>query len=272
MPALLEEKPNALVPAILALDPLGDDLRVAILVAAEAGFSGVALSVRHPTLAALRTSLTARRHLRHTLASRGLKLACLRCSVPRANGCGIFDSAGVDRCIDEVTAAICLAWEFQAPLVEAYIGEPHSPALPAASFHGAVDALAREADRAGVRVVLASGAVRLLADLLSLVNVPCLQANLDTLRLFTADGGVEESANILAGKIGLWTCADVIRIGGSIRTVELGTGQAHPEKILAVLRNQEFTGPILIDVRDLPDPIHAAHRAAAVLRGIMRRS
>jgi sugar phosphate isomerase/epimerase len=258
----------ALFRAALALDPLGDDLRAAMDLAAGAGFSGVAVGARHPTLAPANLGPTGRRHLRRTLASRGLQLTCLR-SGARAGG--IFDPATADRCVTEALAAIQLAGDLKAPTVSVYLGDPGPGAPPPETWRRAVDALAEQADRVGIQLALSSSAVAPLARILAVINAPWVQANLDTLRLLGAGDNLESALPTLAGRIGLWTCADAVRSGNALRPVELGCGQAQPEKILSALREIDFHGPIVADVRDLSNPAAAATRAATFLRTELSR-
>jgi sugar phosphate isomerase/epimerase len=56
-----------------------------------------------------------------------------------------------------------------------------------------------------------------------------------------------------------------------VRAAVLGEGQLPLRELVAMLREQGFDGPWVVDVRELGDGAGAARRAAEVLRGVMGR-
>jgi sugar phosphate isomerase/epimerase len=93
------------------------------------------------------------------------------------------------------------------------------------------------------------------------MDAPSLAANLDSARVVAAGGSPREAAEMLAGRIALWTCTDALRNGSNVQMTPLGSGQAESREVVNNLKDQDFTGPIIVDVRDLTNPAQAAQQA-----------
>ena len=142
-----------------------------------------------------------------------------------------------------------------------YIGEPTDQQKISGDVAEIFRLLARHADRTGVVAALSCGQSPWLLQLLSSLNAPSLAAHLDSARIVAAGGSARHAAEMLAGHLALWTCTDAIRTGLSVQITPLGSGHAESREVVNILKNQDFTGPIVVDVRDLPHPVQAAEHA-----------
>ena len=66
--------------------------------------------------------------------------------------------------------------------------------------------------------------------------------------------------------------ADAVRAGKSVRAAMLGEGQLPLDEIMQLLREHGYSGPLVVDVRDLPDGIAGARHAADILRKLFHRA
>jgi sugar phosphate isomerase/epimerase len=246
----------------LALDALDGDLKSTIEIARSAGFSGVAIGVRHPQISGDDFGRTARRDLERFLRSRSMYMACIRAG---SGSGGLFDSRSMDSCMAAAADAIELARDLGTRLIALYIGEPPEKVKNASAIESALHELLGNADAAGATMVISSGDVDLLAALLKTFSTGGLMANLDTLKILSAGRTIDDAMKAFAGRVGLWTCADAKINGGMVRPAVLGTGSVGLKEIYITLTEQSFTGPVVVDVRDLSDPVYAAKMAGKYL-------
>jgi sugar phosphate isomerase/epimerase len=75
----------------------------------------------------------------------------------------------------------------------------------------------------------------------------------------------------LAKSPGAMTASDAIKAGKQLRLVTLGEGQVPWAEVFEILRERDFHGPTIVDVRDLANSPAAAMEAAAYLRRFLRR-
>lgn len=254
--------PTAFLP-LLAVEPLGLDLRGAAHAAKNLGYGGIAVGIGHPELNPGIFGRTAQRHFQKILATHGLVLGALRVGVGTA---GVFESATSQRLLDEAIAACELAHSMQTPLISVYLGEPVDNQNISSGVAEIFHTLAIQADRTGIVAALSCGQTQWLLKLLASINAPSLAANLDSVRIISAGGSPPDAAATLAGQIAAWTCADVIRSGSGIHTTLLGQGRAGSESVVSILKDQDFKGPVVVDVRDLHNPLQAAEHARNTLK------
>ncbi len=247
----------ALIP-LLAVEPLGLNLRDVAQTAQKLGYGGLAVGIGHPEINAKSFGHTARRHFKQILGAHGLVLGALRVGVGKS---GAFDPATSQKLLDDALTACDLAHQLQTPLVSVYIGEPADDQNISGDVAEIVRLLAVRADRTGVVVALSCGQSQWLLKLISSIDAPCLAANLDSARVVAAGGSPPQAAELLAGRMALWTCADAIRTGSTVQITPLGSGRAAGQEVVRILKNQDYTGPIVVDVRDLPHPVQAAEHS-----------
>jgi sugar phosphate isomerase/epimerase len=257
------------IAAALSLDGLPGDARAAFDLAAQAGYTGVAIPTNHAELSPDRLGESARRHLRKTLESRHLALAAIRAAAPRN---GLTDPATIDRTVENVRKAVTLAGELGVKTVSLFAGPLTSPTGGEAGVVAALKELAQAADRAGVTLAVSADATEKLLPLLEQVAYENAAMNLaPALAVGTGEDPlkvVEALANRRGGVAAL-TAADAVRAGARVRAAELGEGQVPWAELLDLLREQDFRGPTVVDVRDLPNGPDAARHAAAVLRKLL---
>jgi len=252
--------------AALALDALGGDLREAIQIAAETGFGSVALGIWHPQINSADFGVTARRDFKRLLKSKNLSLACVRAGIGPD---GIFGAKTVDSCITAGLKAIELAVDLGAPWVSLYIGEPTNDSNKVSAISTTLNEPLTQADATGISLAISSGGVDFLGALFKNNPPGHLAANLDTLKILSAGHSIGDALKVLAGHIGIWTCADASGSGPAARPTPLGAGTVPLADIVALLKEQDFAGPIVVDVRSLPNPSQAIARAAKVLSKLL---
>ena len=98
----MKRQPKKPMIPLLAVEPLGMDLRTAAQTARKLGFGGLAIGIGHPEIHAKTFGQTAQRHFRQTLSTHGLVLGALRVGVGKA---GVFDSATSQKLLDDALAA-----------------------------------------------------------------------------------------------------------------------------------------------------------------------
>ena len=221
-----------------------------------------------PSLTPRELGTTGRRHLRQVLQSRQLQIDSLRVAGPRG---GLSDSGAIERTIDNARAAMALAHDLGVHTVSVNAGPLDGSKEDQANYEGAARVLAAEADKAGILLALSGDSTAKLQELLENVRAPMLRMNLEPGRVVAGGGNILETA----GKAGAWlaevTAADVIRAGRQVRAAEMGEGQVPWEELLELLREQDFQGPLVVDVRDLPQGPQAAAHAAEMLRRLMAK-
>jgi sugar phosphate isomerase/epimerase len=260
--------------AALSLDALGPDARAAFDLAAAAGYRGVSFATNHAQLSPDALGASARRHLKTLLASKRLSLDALRAAAPRA---GLTDPAAIDRTLDNARKAMLLARELGVETVALHVGPVGQSAVPEATLVSALRELAQQADAAGLTLALGAEGTESLAGLLKQVDYERARVNLDTARAIAAGEDPLEVAELLASGaghgVGQVTAADAVRAGKTVRAAFLGEGQLPLTDFLEILEEGGRGGhvPLVVDVRDLPDPAAGAAHAAAVLRKALRR-
>jgi sugar phosphate isomerase/epimerase len=256
------------VSAALSLDGLGGDARAGFEVASGAGYEGIAIATNHPELGPEVLGESGRRHLRKTLAAQDLAVAAVRAAGPRG---GLGDAKTIDRTVENVRKAIGLAESLKVGTVCVNAG---AIAKDSGGVEGALRELSRLAERAGVRLAVTGDSNENLAEMLRRVDAGPLAVH------FSPAGAIGAGEDPLAavagildkgGIIGAMTAADAIRAGRQLRLVELGDGQVAWKELFETLRQREFFGPTIVDVRELADGVHAARNAAALLRNVMGR-
>ncbi len=251
------------ISAALSLDGLGDDARAAFELAANAGYGAVAIPTNHPELRPQNLDTSARKHLKRILDSKQLSIATLRIAGPRG---GLADSQAIQRIIDNTRQGIALAYDLGITTIAVNAGLLSDSKLDQNSVDSAARLIAEEADRAGLNVAFGADAGDKLAELLKRVGCDRALADVQTAQEIAAGEDPAQIVQRLHGSLAQVTLADAIRSGSHVRSVELGRGQIALPALLEALRESEFLGPIVVDVRDLSDGIHGAQTAAQLLR------
>ncbi|HEY4328874.1 MAG TPA: sugar phosphate isomerase/epimerase family protein [Phycisphaerae bacterium] len=266
-----------IIPAALALDGLGDiDARAAFDVAAGSAYRGIAFATNHRELNPDALGDTARRHVRTILAGKHLQIESVRAAAPRG---GLADTATIDRTLDNTLKAMNLARALGVKTVSLNVGRlgdagggAGGGGVPEETVVAALRQLAQQADSGGLTLALSSGGdAQTLGRVLKQVDFDHAKINLETAALIADGHDPLKSAEMLAGLIGQMTAADALRSGKSARSVMLGEGQLPLQDLLEMLKEQGFDGPLVVDVRDLPDGAAGARHAAEVLRRLLFR-
>ena len=258
------------ISAALSLDGLGDQARAAFDLAAQAGYAGVSIPSNHPEIGPAALSDTGLRHLKKTLDSQRLAIAAVRIAGPRA---GLADPATIDRMMAHAQAGMQWAHALGVPVVGLHIGSLREVATSAAyaSILSAARTLANEADKAGLTLALSADDLGNLRGLLDTLAFDHAQANFDPASALGAGEDPEAAAQRLLGRIGQMTADDATGgARGTSQRVELGQGQVPVRELLAMLESTGFHGPVIVDVRHLPNAPHAAQAAADYLRQLRR--
>jgi sugar phosphate isomerase/epimerase len=260
------------VPASLALDALSGDARGAFDLAASAGYRGIAFATNHSELNPDLLGTSARRHVKTLLASKRLSLDSLRAAAPRT---GLTDPGTIDRTLENARKALLLARELGIATVSLNVGtltgDPKLAKVPRGTVVSALRELAQQADAADLTLAISAEGSNALGEILKAVDYDKARLNLDAARLIGAGEDPLKVAEELAGTIAQFTAADAVRSGKSVRATELGEGQLPLHELLEILEEQGFRGPVVVDPRDLADPIDGARHAAAVLRTLLGR-
>lgn len=147
--------PRRQVQVSVTLAPLGD-VAAAMAWAAANGIRGVQLSATHPQTRPRELGVSARRDLRATLSRHELQASGIDLWIPPAH---YGDPAHADRAVDAVRAACALASDLGRMPVSLELPPPAMAAdgtpVPAES----IAAIAAAADRSGVTIADASGAL-----------------------------------------------------------------------------------------------------------------
>jgi sugar phosphate isomerase/epimerase len=192
----------------------------------------------------------------------------LRVAAPRG---GLTDPGTIDRTIDNARKAFLLASDLGVKTVSLNVGDLGHAKTPNDTVVAAIRELAQHADAAGLTMALAADGAMALAGLLKQVDYEGAKINLDGARLIGEGEDALKAAEFLEGHVGQLTAADAIRSGHTTRAVFLGEGQLALPELWDILREQGFRGPLVVDVRDLPDAAAGARHAAKVLERILRR-
>jgi sugar phosphate isomerase/epimerase len=270
---------RSIIPVSLALDAVGGgDARAGFDIAASAGYRGIAFATNHAQLNPDNLGDTARRHIKSILAGKRLGIDVVRAAVPRG---GLADAATIDRTLENTRRAMLLARELGVPTVSVNIGllgasggaegRGGGERIAEESVASALRELAQQADAAGVALTVGGEGIDRLGMLLKRVDYDRARINLDGARIIGSAEDPLKIAEDFAGRIGQLTAADAVRSGRSLRATMLGEGQLPLNELLALLREQGFSGPMVVDVRDLPDGAAGAVHAAEVLRRALRR-
>jgi sugar phosphate isomerase/epimerase len=261
------------ISAALALDAIaGGVARQGFDVAAATGYRGIAFATNHPELNPENLGESARRHIKTILAAKGLSIEAVRAAAPRG---GLVDPSTIDRTLDNARRAMLLARELGVGTVAVNIGALAASggagrAVPEQTIVSALRELAQQADAAGLTLAIGAEGTDALGGMLKQVDYERARVNLDGARVIGAAEDPLKVAEALAGRIGQLTASDAVRSGRAVRATMLGEGQLPLPDLLEILREQDFRGPLVVDVRDLPDGIAGAEHAAAVLRKALR--
>lgn len=254
------------IPAALSLDGLGDDVRASIILAAESGYAGIAFPTNHPQLQAQDFGFTARRHLQRILESHQLGLQSIRIAAPRA---GLCDPTTIDRTVDNALKAIVLAHDMGVGNVSLHAGMISDLKVSSSTLESAVREITDQAQRTGVTLSLSADSTSKLETLLTHCQNTNLRAILAPGQTIADGEEPIQAAHLLAGQIGLVALSDAIRSGNAVRAVELGQGQVPWAELFQTLREQEFRGPLVVDVRELTNAPNCAAQAATTLRPLL---
>jgi sugar phosphate isomerase/epimerase len=108
-----------------------------------------------------------------------------------------------------------------------------------------------------------------LSDLVKPHAGKSVGAALDSARVLAAGHSPTHAAVELAGLIHVWVCADAVRSGSSVQNVPLGNGGGDIRAVAERLDEQYFSGPVIVDIRGLANPVAAARHAAGVLQDML---
>ncbi|MCL2647907.1 MAG: sugar phosphate isomerase/epimerase [Phycisphaerales bacterium] len=258
---------DAPIPASLALDGLAGDARNAFDLAAEMHYRGIAFATNHPELTPDQLGQTARRHLKTLLTTKRLEIDTIRIAVPKGS---LTDPATIDRTLDNAQKAFLLARDLGVKTVSLNVGNLTDNKVPHSTMIAAIRQLAQHADAAGLTMSLSGGLANPLRSVLKEVDYDRAMAHLDTGMTLAAEEDILVAAEALVGVIGQVTAADVIRAGKTVRSTFLGEGQLPLHELLEILEDQGFRGPLVVDVRDLPDGVAGARHAAHVLHELLQ--
>ena len=259
---------TAPIPASLSIDGLTGDARSSFDIASHSGYHGIAFPTNHPELMPDRLDQSARRHLKTVLASKQLEVDAIRVAVPRTS---LTDTATIDRTLDNARKAFLLAHDLGVSTISLHVGNLAGSKMPPSTIVAAIRELAQHADAAGLTLALGSDTAGPLAGVLKQVDYDRARINFDPARMIAGGEDALKLAEEHAGLIGQVTAADAVRAGNSVRAAFLGEGQLALPELMAILQEQGFAGPMLVDVRDLADGAAGARHAAHVLEKLMRR-
>jgi hypothetical protein len=235
---------------------LDGTVQAAVAKLSESGFRAVQLD---GTLAGIRPrdlSVRARKDLLALLTRRGLRLSGLDLFIPRKH---FLESQHVDRAMAATLSAVELA---------ADLGRvPLSIALPAKDVDAGVkSALVEAADGHGITLAVhAEDQLDALAAWVAGVDLPCLSIGLDAAALLGLSKSPVDTVHAHARALGAARLADVAQGGdgpGGSRCV-LGQGELDVLQYrLALDLAKRRTGPVVLDLRGLDDPLRGAISAA----------
>lgn len=256
------------IPASLFLAGLPQDARSAFDLAASAHYAAVALPSRHEELAPEVLSETGRRHVKKVLETKHLTADAIRLATPRT---GLTDASNVDQVVAHARAAIDLAHDLGIHTLSLNAGPADEKGNLNATAESALRELAEQADRAGLKLAISAEQPAAVEQMLKALSSNQVQANLEPALILAAGVDPIKVAESLAGKLAQFTAADAVRSGTTLQYAELGRGQIPLAQLLHLLREQNFHGPLVVDVRQLGDPATAAHHASDVLRRLLAR-
>lgn len=235
-------------PLALRLESWRLPFREAVDATARAGAAGVCFDLLGD-LDPDQLSRTGRRELTVLLASRRLALAAVGCPTKR----GFDDIDKLDVRVSRLKKSLSLASELGAPLLLHPMGKilddqhPHQRA-----FLEAVEAVAREAERVGVRFAIQVGwnPPDQLAQFLTRHERHGLAVAYDPVIMMVAGFPTYDSMTTLRPWIGVCTLKDAVRSATQIRGYEetrLGEGEIDWPRFLAALAEIEFNGFLIIE-------------------------
>jgi len=259
------------IPASLAIGGLAVDARGAFELAAEARYHGIVFATNHPELMPDQLGQTARRHLKTMLAGKRLEIDAIRIASPKG---GLTDPTTIDRTLDHAQKAFLLARDLGVKVVSLNVGDLADNKVPHSTMVAAIRQLAQHADAVGggeLTLSLGGDVSEPLRSVIKEVDYDRAAANLDTGSTLAVGEDILVAAEMFAGVIGQVTAADVIRAGKMVRATFLGEGQLPLHELLEILADQGFRGPLVVDVRDLPDGAAGARHAAGVLRKLLQQ-
>jgi len=253
------------ISASLALDGLGTlDARASFDVASEAHYHGIAFATNHRELNPEALGATARRHVKTILSAKQLEIDSLRAAAPRG---GLGDASTIDRTLDNARKAIHLARELGVGTVSLNIGAIGAAgAVPEGTVVSALRDLSQQADAAGLSLAISAEHMEKLPAILKQVDYDRTRLHLEGARMIGSGEDALKFLEAYGESLGQFTAADAVRAGKSVRAAMLGEGQLPLDELMQMLREHGYHGPMIVDVRDLPDGIAGARHAADVLR------
>lgn len=254
------------IAASLFLAGLPQDARSAFDLAASAHYASVALPSRHQELAPEVLSSTGRRHVKKILETKHLSADAIRLATPRT---GLTDASNIDQVMTHALATIELAHDLGIHTLSLNAGPTDEKGKLNNIAESALRELAEHADRAGLRLAISAEQPAAIEQMLQALNSNQVLANLEPARVLAAGADPVKVAEALAGKLAQFTASDAVRAGTTLQYAELGRGQIPLAQLMDLLREQNFHGPLVVDVRQLGDPASAAHHASDVLRKLL---
>jgi sugar phosphate isomerase/epimerase len=244
-------------------EPTGDGtIRSALARLAGAGFSAVELDASLPGIRPRELGPRARRDLTALLSRAGLRLAGLELFIPRRH---YTQPEHIDRALTATTAAIELA---------ADLGRvPVSLALPVAGMSSdARDALVACADGRGVPLAVhAEDDLEALLTWITRVDLPVLGAGLDPCSVLGSGHDPGAIAQRLGPRLTVARLSDMIGApeatkdsAPTVAGVRCPVGQGDLDLVkyrIDVDLAGARSGPVVLDLRGLPDPLGAATAA-----------
>lgn len=250
----------------ITLDSINQPLRSAVVIAAQAGVSGLVFDAVGP-LGPDALGDTARREVRHLLQSHLLSPFALRCPLRR----GLDELDGLEARLERLRRAMQLSFDLGARLILLGIGT-----IPAASddparirMNTAVKELSQYGDRIGCRIALDVGMepVETLLNLVASQDTGSLGLSIDPATLLMEKQPIEST--LLASKGHLLHCyaRDAIprRIDRPAKEVLLGQGDIDWLAWLGTLEAIAYTGPLTIKQPTATQPLKDAKAAVNLL-------
>lgn len=242
------------------LDAYRRDLKTALSIAAQSGFSSVASNTVHNELTPAEFSTSARRHLRRYLRDLGLRMDA--CALEHG-GLGLADAAAGEQRLRQLDELLTLCRDIDAPHVAVAVGGLGDPAVQGLALE-ALAQTAELADQRGVLVSIRTGQPAAAAAALRDLRCPWLRLEVDSAALL----GTPELDPVLR-EAGLISLRDARRSGQALREVDLGTGEVDVPGLLRRLGEAGRPPPILLRREEAANPVDAQRAAREYVASLL---
>lgn len=256
----------------LRLEAMEAPVRAAVETAARMGAAGVEIDAAGE-LAPDPLTQTGRRHLAHLIRSHGLDLAGLGLVTRH----GFDEPDRLDARVAHARKVLGLAHDLGAPFVVHSLGHvPQDPQSPRSlAFRDAVSAIAREAERVGVRFAVETGLDEpaVLAKFLEETNTPVLGVVYNHAHLLAKGAPMDANIERLGPHLVGVHVKDVVRTGSTLsgfRETPIGEGEIDWARLVSLLASVEYEGFLTVDREDSKRPVDELERGIAHLRTILR--